>query len=129
MANKPYDIFGTWYNDRYLLSGDLYWLAHLVSTSILWLNKASQESSSEHVAIMDQLFRFYNRNASSVRAIMIADCLTPENMEQTPNSKPLCLPEVEQQSGNPPSHHAQTSRLAQREQASSRERLLRKSKF
>ncbi|CAB3366006.1 Hypothetical predicted protein [Cloeon dipterum] len=107
MANKPYDIFGTWYNDRYLLSGDLYWLAHLVSTSILWLNKASQESSSEHVAIMDQLFRFYNRNASSVRSIMVADCLAPEAVETQKNTKPQSKPE-EERSGNPPSHHAQT---------------------
>lgn len=30
VLNKPYDIFGTWYNDQYLLSGDLHWLAHLV---------------------------------------------------------------------------------------------------
>ncbi|XP_059473589.1 F-box/WD repeat-containing protein 5 [Neocloeon triangulifer] len=108
MANKPYDIFGTWYNDRYLLSGDLYWLAHLVSTSILWLNKASQESRSEHVAIMEQLFRFYNRNASSVRAIMVADCLAPETVEKQKESKQPTKHE-EERSGNPPSHHAQTS--------------------
>lgn len=35
VLNKPYDIFGTWYNDQYLLSGDLHWLAHLVSQNIL----------------------------------------------------------------------------------------------
>lgn len=78
--NKPYDIFGTWYNDRYLLSGDLHWLAHLLSTSILWLSKASQESSSEHLAIMNQLYKFCNQNASSIRAIMVANCLAPEEV-------------------------------------------------
>ncbi|CAL7939351.1 unnamed protein product [Xylocopa violacea] len=81
VVNKPYDIFGTWFSEHYLLSGNLCWLAHLVSTSLLWLNKASQESSSEHVPIMMQLFRFYNGNASSVRAIMVANCLTPEKSE------------------------------------------------
>jgi F-box/WD-40 domain protein 5 len=111
MANKPYDIFGTWYNDQYLLSGDLYWLAHLVSTSVLTLNKASQESNSEHTAILNQLFRFYNRNASSVRAIMVADCLAPEVSEpkvSTHSDKNMAQEEREQ-SGNPPSYHAQQS--------------------
>lgn len=75
VVNKPYDIFGTWYNDQHLLSGDLHWLAHLVSSSVLWLNKASQETGSEHVPITQNLYRFYNRNASSIRAIMVADCL------------------------------------------------------
>lgn len=79
VVNKPYDIFGTWYSEHYLLSGNLYWLAHLVSTSVLLLNKANQESASEHVPIMTQLFKFYNGNASSIRAIMVANCLAPEN--------------------------------------------------
>lgn len=55
--NKPYDIFGTWYSDQSLLSGDLHWLAHLVSSSVLWLIKASQETESEHVPITSQLYR------------------------------------------------------------------------
>lgn len=79
IVNKPYDIFGTWYSDQYLLSGDLYGSTHFVSISVLWLNKPSQETSSEHVPIMSHLYRFYNSNASSVRAVMIANCLTSEN--------------------------------------------------
>lgn len=75
VVNKPYDIFGTWYSDQHLLSGDLHWLAHLVSTSVLWINKASQETESEHVPITQILYKFYNRNASSIRAIMLANCL------------------------------------------------------
>ncbi|XP_068151561.1 F-box/WD repeat-containing protein 5 [Drosophila tropicalis] len=74
VVNRPYDIFGTWFSDQYLISGDLHWLAHLVSTSVLWLNKANQEIDSEHVPVMNQLYKFYNRNASSVRAIMVARC-------------------------------------------------------
>uniref|UniRef100_A0A1B6DP33 F-box domain-containing protein n=2 Tax=Clastoptera arizonana TaxID=38151 RepID=A0A1B6DP33_9HEMI len=107
VVNKPYDIFGTWYSDRHLLSGDLYWLAHLVSTTGLWLNKASQETESEHTPIMNQMFRFYNTNASSIRAIMVANCLTPETPSSvagpsTTNTQMsgAILPER----GNPPSH-------------------------
>ncbi|XP_055375273.1 F-box/WD repeat-containing protein 5-like [Condylostylus longicornis] len=74
MANRPYDIFGTWFSDQYLLSGDLHWLAHLISRSVIWLNKANQEISSENKPIMTELYKFYNRNASSIRAIMIANC-------------------------------------------------------
>lgn len=59
VSNKPYDIFGTWYSEHYLLNGNLFWLAHLVTTSVLWLNKANQETASEHVPIMSQLFRYH----------------------------------------------------------------------
>ncbi|KDR15186.1 F-box/WD repeat-containing protein 5 [Zootermopsis nevadensis] len=108
VMNKPYDIFGTWYSDHHLLSGDLHWLAHLVSTSILWLNKASQESESELVPIMDQLYKFYNCNASSIRAVMIANCLAPSPPEldaipsgaEAQSGKGLGSCER----GNPPSH-------------------------
>lgn len=74
VTNRPYDIFGTWFSDQHLLSGDLNWLAHLVSSSILWLNKANQEVDSEHTPIRNQMYKFYNRNASSIRAIMVANC-------------------------------------------------------
>jgi len=35
--NKPYDIFGTWFDETHLLSGDLHWLGNLESYSSLWL--------------------------------------------------------------------------------------------
>ncbi|XP_067001558.2 F-box/WD repeat-containing protein 5 [Anabrus simplex] len=108
VMNKPYDIFGTWFSDQHLLSGDLHWLAHLVSQSVLWLNKASQESNSEHVPIMNQLYRFYNCNASSIRAIMIANCLAPSPVPaDTVSVESTSKCEREQfgsERGNPPSH-------------------------
>ncbi|XP_075212397.1 F-box and WD repeat domain containing 5 isoform X2 [Lycorma delicatula] len=112
VVNKPYDIFGTWYSDQMLLSGDLYWLAHLVSTTGIWLNKASQETASEHTPIMNQLFRFYNTNASSVRAIMVANCLIPDSSAANPlttdadEEKRLDTSSSSSFSerGNPPSH-------------------------
>lgn len=110
IVNKPYDIFGTWYSEEHLLSGDLHWLAHLVSTSVIWINKASQETDSEHIPITHCMYRFYNRNASSIRAIMIADCLpnsenvgNPEGTEDSENcSKTDKESSVER--GNPVSH-------------------------
>ncbi|CAG9862839.1 unnamed protein product [Phyllotreta striolata] len=114
VVNKPYDIFGTWYSDQYLLSGDLHWLAHLVSTSYLWLNRASQEAESELVPITHCLFRFYNRNASSIRAIMIANCLpNSENIDRDlENESEINMDEGSSSSssssaqhGNPVSHN------------------------
>ncbi|KYM96219.1 PREDICTED: F-box/WD repeat-containing protein 5 [Cyphomyrmex costatus] len=104
VVNKPYDIFGTWYSERYLLSGNLHWLAHLVSTSVVWLNKANQESASEHVPIMTQLFRFYNGNASSIRAIMVANCLAPVPVESTEQQSQPSSSNTKEERGNPPSH-------------------------
>ena len=47
------------------------------STTIIWMNKSKQEVSSEHLSIINRLYKFYNRNASSVRTIMVSKCLTP----------------------------------------------------
>lgn len=89
VVNRPYDIFGTWFSDQHLISGDLHWLAHLVSTSVLWLNKANQEVDSEHVPIMNQLYKFYNRNASSIRGIMIANCPWLEDGDDPTDETPI----------------------------------------
>lgn len=70
VQNKPYDIFGCWFSDQHLLSGELRWLAHLVSKSTIWLNKANQEVASENAPVMKELYNFYNRNASSIRNLM-----------------------------------------------------------
>lgn len=113
VVNKPYDIFGTWYSDQHLLSGDLQWLAHLVSTSVLWLNKASQEAESEHVPITQSMYRFYNRNASSVRAVMVANCLPNSECVDGDDEDGFMLRDrlgkdyeeaSQEERGNPPSH-------------------------
>ena len=43
IQNKPYDIFGTWFNKEYVISGELRWLSKIsaVSESKLWLNKVT----------------------------------------------------------------------------------------
>ncbi|KAG8230940.1 hypothetical protein J437_LFUL002973 [Ladona fulva] len=100
------------------MSGNLHWLAHLVSASVLWLNKASQESSSEHVPIMGTLFRFYNRNASSVRAITVANCLAPSPPSSSSSLSPdssskkrdFGLSLLNEGRGNPPSHQSELAR-------------------
>jgi hypothetical protein len=106
--SKPYDIFGTWYSDTFFFSGNLHWLGNMVSKSVIWINRASQvisksvkcfvvcgwgiltkhfnydltlpqESQSEHTAVMNELYRFYNAKASSVRSLMIANCVDGSN--------------------------------------------------
>uniref|UniRef100_A0A1A9WUC2 F-box domain-containing protein n=1 Tax=Glossina brevipalpis TaxID=37001 RepID=A0A1A9WUC2_9MUSC len=126
VINRPYDIFGTWFSDQYLISGDLHWLAQMVSTSVLWLNKANQEVDSEHVPIMNQLYKFYNRNASSVRAIMMAKCpwldesndplitasTTDESLESPPDDIEMSENTlvIQNSVGNPLSHSASLRR-------------------
>lgn len=73
IVNRPFDIFGTWFSDRHLLSGDLQWLGHLVSTSVVWLNRANRAVDADLVPVMRQLYKFRNRNASSVRALLVAN--------------------------------------------------------
>ena len=66
-------MFGTWINEEYILSGGWRYLSHLVSASIIWLNKAQQETQSENIPIVKELFRFYNSNASTIRSLLVAD--------------------------------------------------------
>lgn len=87
VLNKPYDIFGTWYTDEYLISGRLHFLGHLVSCSALWLNKAWQESESERKPIIKRMFKFYNKNASSIRTVMVANCLLNNDDEDEENGQ------------------------------------------
>lgn len=64
------DIFGCWLSNQHILSGDLKWLAHLVSKSTIWISKANQEIDNENVPVMKEFLNFYNRNASSIRNLM-----------------------------------------------------------
>ncbi|KAJ1520007.1 hypothetical protein ONE63_004238 [Megalurothrips usitatus] len=84
---KPYDICGAWYSDQHFLSGDVHRIGHLISQSVLWLNKASQETASEHIPIMNQMFRFYNSNGSSVRAAMFAYCPVSDSQDLSASCK------------------------------------------
>ncbi|XP_055384325.1 F-box/WD repeat-containing protein 5-like [Condylostylus longicornis] len=73
VSNRPYDVFGTWFNDYQLLSGDFNWPNYLINKSFVWLNRTNQDSS-EHRVATTQMYKFYNRNASSIRAIIVANC-------------------------------------------------------
>ncbi|XP_070581680.1 F-box/WD repeat-containing protein 5-like [Ptychodera flava] len=75
VLNKPYDTFGAWLNNQYLLSGNLHYLGHFSSCSALWLNKATQEVDSEDESVVMRLFKFLNINASTIRNIMVADSI------------------------------------------------------
>ncbi|CAH1785488.1 unnamed protein product [Owenia fusiformis] len=86
VSNKPYDIFGTWFNDNHLLSGNLHWQGHLSSATVLWLNKAYQETESEVESVVMQLLKFYNVNASSIRTIMVANCYEPQFDNDVPQA-------------------------------------------
>ncbi|GAB1600846.1 F-box/WD WD repeat-containing 5 [Argonauta hians] len=86
VLNKPYDVFGTWYNSSYLLSGHLHWFGPVQSYCDIWLNKAFQATDSEHESVVMLMYRFKNINASSIRAIMIANCMTEEDYDSKDNT-------------------------------------------
>ena len=39
ISNQPWDTIGCWYGNKYVISSEFKWLAHMVSTSMLLLNK------------------------------------------------------------------------------------------
>lgn len=44
-----------------------------MSTTVLWLNRANDAANAELVPEMRQIYQFRNRNASSIRALLVAD--------------------------------------------------------
>lgn len=50
------------------------------------------------------LFRFYNGNASSIRAIMVANCLAPAPAESAEQHSQPSSSNMKEEKGNPPSH-------------------------
>ena len=43
ISNKPSDSVGCWFGNKYVISSDFKWLAHLVSSSKLWMNKVQRD--------------------------------------------------------------------------------------
>lgn len=72
--NTPYSLFGTWYNESFLLSGNRFWLGGFDTSSLIYMNRASQEISSEHIPVTHGLFKFYNTNQSTVTSLLVAKC-------------------------------------------------------
>ncbi|XP_005112407.1 uncharacterized protein LOC101854616 isoform X2 [Aplysia californica] len=84
VTNKPYDVFGAWYDNDHLLSGTLYWTSVLNSVSAVWLSKASQEVESEMESVSMMLYRFENVNSSSIRLLHVAEVhKDEENVDQS----------------------------------------------
>ncbi|CAG5130289.1 unnamed protein product [Candidula unifasciata] len=81
VTNKPYDVFGAWYDNDHLLSGTLYWTGDFNSVSAVWLSKASQEVESEVESVSMVLYRFENVNSSSIRLLHVAEPHLPRTPE------------------------------------------------
>ncbi|XP_065202814.1 F-box/WD repeat-containing protein 5 [Planococcus citri] len=74
ILNKPFDIFGTFYNDEYIFSGQVKQIANLICSCSIWIHKAYADVTSEQKPLMSLLFRFMNVNASFIRTLLVAKC-------------------------------------------------------
>ena len=112
ISNKPSDSVGCWFGNKYVISSDFKWLAHLVSSSKLWMNKVqsgffspkfrsmafcnpkreispqvdvSLECANDYtLACMRALYNFYNSHGNAVRFMLVAE-LHKEEGEKAPN--------------------------------------------
>jgi len=73
----------------------------------------AQESQSEHASVMNELYRFYNPKASSVRSLMIANCVDQDDSDipgsisdqTSSHSATACSKSTKDtRTGNPPSN-------------------------
>ena len=81
---------GCWYGNKYVISSEFKWLAHMVSTSMLLINKVSftlEASGNDHtLAGIRTLFRFYNSAGNAVRYFCVAN--VPKDLGK---KDPTCL--------------------------------------
>ncbi|XP_018017695.1 F-box/WD repeat-containing protein 5 [Hyalella azteca] len=70
--NRPYDLYGAWITDEYLVTGELKWLQNMHSTSTLLLIRSTQEVGSEHVPILSTLLKLFNKNSACARSLQVA---------------------------------------------------------
>ena len=87
---KPWDALGCWYGNKYVISSEFKWLAHMVSTSMLLINKVSftlEANGNDHtLAGIRTLFRFYNSAGNAVRYFCVAN--VPKDLGK---HDPTCL--------------------------------------
>ena len=65
------------YGNKFIISSEFKWLAHMISTSRLWTNKvdlAEGDQNDYTLSCMRPLFNFYNRSGNATRHMLIAEC-------------------------------------------------------
>ena len=65
------------YGNKFIISSEFKWLAHMISTSRLWTNKvdlAEGDQNDYTLSCMRPLFNFYNRSGNAIRHMLIAEC-------------------------------------------------------
>ena len=79
IVNEPYDVFGTWLNNKYFISGNFLFAEpdYYSTVSELWANcvadpKLPDHSESEMPAERVSLCRIINKNSSSVRSVAVS---------------------------------------------------------
>ena len=72
-----YCLFGKRYGNKYVISSEFKWLAHMISSTRLWTNKVdlSEDDQNDYtLSGMRPLFNFYNRAANAARHLLVAEC-------------------------------------------------------
>ena len=78
------------YGNKYIISSEFKWLAHLISSSRLWTNKVDLSEGDQNdytLSCMRPLFNFYNRGGNAVRHMLVAECpkqLIPDGKINSP---------------------------------------------
>ena len=76
MICRPYDTYGCWYNNTYVISSDHEWLNHTVSCNKFWINRVISSSyrliiSSSHCLIISSSYHLSIHFISSSNRLLI----------------------------------------------------------
>lgn len=67
-------MFGTFYSDEYILSGQVQHFGPFVCASSVCIHEAYPDITLEHKPLISRLFRFLNVNTSFIRNLIVATC-------------------------------------------------------
>lgn len=79
------------YGNKYIVSSEFKWLAHMISSSRLWTNKVDLSEGDQNdytLSCMRPLFNFYNRGGNAVRHMLVAEC--PKQLVPDLKTKSSC---------------------------------------
>ena len=80
MAKTYKHAFRFRYGNKYILSSEFKWLAHMISSSRLWTNRVDLSEGDQNdytLSCMRPLFNFYNRAGNATRHMIVAECSKP----------------------------------------------------
>ena len=90
MICRPYDTYGCWYNNMYVISSDHEWLNHTVSCNKFWINRVISSSYPLIISLSDYLI-FLSSISSNRLIVSSSDLVLQVNLSLDSDPRLACM--------------------------------------